>query len=360
MKINRAGLVVSALLLIGLMKVLFFFAQNKYGLISVGGTSDADYYDSIALGTLLDPNPWGQFLKFLNGLGLYDRPRVAFGVALLNAAVVPWLFYKIIANTKIGSMSLVELLAVVFVSVYPTVMYYTTDIYRDIPMIVIFLVGVLIVKCLIERGGVALSRGVAVQAVLLLACVAVLYVLRFYLAAAMVIALIACFLFDLSKNVLVPLGLFVLTFTLADSVGVFNWMKIDYRLTYAAAGSGFGIDFSQGSFWINFMDSLVKGLYGFYFKTRLSIVMFVVESLPVLLATAYVAVNRKCIDKFAGFLLIFFVAYASIWVIGVDSLGTAARYRVFNYLAIMLAACVVYRNKQRLLVGSDRSGPNGE
>jgi hypothetical protein len=357
MKMNRTVLVASVLLVIGLMKVMFFFAQNKYGFISVGGTSDADYYDAIAFGALLNPNPWGQFLKFLNNLGLYDRPNIAFAFALTNVVLVPWSFYKIIAIGKLGANSLVNLAAVVYVSVYPTVLYYTTDIYRDIPMIAIYLVGVWMAKVLMEREwGGGRSTEIALQVAALSVCVGVLFILRFYLAAAMVIALVACFMFDLSKNVLVPLGLFVMTFTVADSVGVFNWMKIDYRLTYAAAGSGFGIDFSHGNFWVNFMDSLVKGLYGFYFKSRLSIVMFVVESLPALLATVYVVVNRKHIDRFASFLLIFFVAYASIWVIGVDSLGTAARYRVFNYLAIMLAACVVYKNKQRLLAGLDAQG----
>jgi hypothetical protein len=357
MKMKKPVLVASVLLVIGLMKVLFFFAQNKYGIILVGGTSDADYYDAIALGSIVDPNPWGQFLKSLNDLGFYDRQRIALVVALINATLVPWLFCKIIASKNLDSMSFLDLATVFFVCIYPTIIYYTTDIYRDIPMITIYLVGVWMVRVLMERewsGG--RLREIALQVVVFSVCVGVLYMLRFYLAAAMVIALVACFMFDLSRNVLVPLGIFLLIFTVAGSVGVFDWMKIDYRLTYADAGSGFGIDFSHGNFWVNFMDSLVKGLYGFYFKSRLSIVMFVVESLPALLATVYVVVNRKHIDRFVSFLLIFFVAYASIWVIGVDSLGTAARYRVFNYLAIMLSASVVYKNKQRLLAGLDTQG----
>jgi hypothetical protein len=355
MKINRANLGAAVLLFIALAKVLFFFAQNQFGLISLGGGNDADYYNAIAKGVLLDPNPWGQFLKFLNGFGLYDRLSIASALTLINVVVVPWLFYRIVASEKIGSISLINLAAVVFVCIYPTVIYYATDIYRDIPMVVIFLAEVWIVKGFIECGWGG-AKEVSVRVVVFLSCLSVLYVLRFYLAEAMVIALIACFFFDLSKNVLIPLTLFALTFTLADSAGLFNRMTIDYRLTYAAAASGFGIDFSQGGFWINFMNSLVKGLYGFYFKSSLSMMMFAIESLPALLATAYVAVNRKHIDRFAAFLLIFFVAYASIWVMGVDSLGTAARYRVFNYLAIMLAMCVVYKNKKRLLKGLDAQG----
>jgi hypothetical protein len=349
MKINRHALLVSTLLVIALAKFVFFFVQSKYGVVAVGGTSDADYYDAIALGRLADPNAWGQFLKLLNGAGLYDRYRVAIAIALVNAVLVPWLFYKNIVYGRRSALGLIELCAVFFMCLYPTVIYYTTDIYRDVPMVVVFLVGVFVVQYLMAvESSLISTKGVA-WALLLLACLAALYTLRFYLAASMVIALVASRVFNLSRNVLIPLALFVLTFTVADEVGVFNWMKIDYRLTYAAAGSAFGIDFAQGNFWVNFLNSLFKGLYGFYFNSRLSIVMFVTESLPVLLATIYVALNRRYIDKFAGFLVIFFVAYASIWVVGVDSLGTAARYRVFNYLAIMLAACVVHQNKQQLV-----------
>ena len=351
MKINRARLVFAALLLIGLIKLVFFFVQNMYGVISVGGTSDADYYDAIALGALMEPNAWGQFLKLLNVLGLYDRFEVAISIAILNSVLVPWLFYKIIEHDQLSVMGLIEWGAVLFVSGYPTVMYYTTDIYRDIPMIVVFLVCMFIVKYFLDAKVALVSAKSVALILLLLACLGVLYVLRFYLAAAILIALVSCFMFDISKNILIPLALFILMITIANGIGVFNWMKIDYRLTYAAAGSAFGIDFSQGSFWANFLNSLMKGLYGFYFNSRWSVVLFVTESLPALLATTYVVINRKYIDRFAGFLVIFFVTYASIWVIGVDSLGTAARYRVFNYLAIMLAACVVHKNKQQMLDG---------
>jgi hypothetical protein len=244
-----------------------------------------------------------------------------------------------------------ELVAVFFMCLYPTVTYYATDIYRDVPMAVVFLVGVLVVQHLMAVKSTLISAKELAWAMLLVACLGVLYALRFYLAAAMVIALVASHVFNLSKNTLIPFALFLLTFSVADEAGVFNWMKTDYRLTYAAAGSAFGIDFGQGNFWLNFLNSLLKGLYGLHFSGWLSIVMFVTESLPALIATVYVAINRRHIDKFAGFLVIFFVAYASIWIVGVDSLGTAARYRVFNYLAIMLAACVVNKNKQQLVEG---------
>jgi hypothetical protein len=349
MKTNRQALLASALLLIALAKIVFFFFQSKYGFITVGGTSDADYYDAIALGALAEPNAWGQFLKLLNGVGLYDRYGVAIAIALLNVVVTPWLFYKVIVYGRRGALGLIELAAVFFMSLYPTVNYYTTDIYRDVPMVVVFLVGVLVVQYLMSAKSVLISAKGLALTLLIVACLGALYTLRFYLAAAMVIALVASHVFNLSRNVLIPLTLFVLTFTVADEVGVFNWMKTDYRLTYAAAGSAFGIDFAQGNFWLNFLNSLSKGLYGVHFSGWLSTVMFVTESVPALMATAYVTINRRYIDKFAGFLVIFFVAYASIWVVGVDSLGTAARYRVFNYLAIILAACVVHKNKQQLV-----------
>jgi hypothetical protein len=348
MKMNRLYAFAGLMLLIAAIKVVFFYVQKTYGIISVGGTSDAEYYEAIALGALADPNPWGVFLKFLNDWGLYSRLGVAFAISLMNAVLVPWLYYKLIAFKPLNCLSWLECGVMVTLCLYPTVLYYTVDIYRDIPMIAIFLVAMYAAKHLIGSAYALKPARIVFLLIILSICVGVLYILRFYLAAAMLIALAACFMFDLSKSIQAPLALYVVALTVANILGVFNWMKIDYRLTYAGANSAFGIDFSHGYFWVNFFDSALKGLYGFYFHSRMALVMFVCESIPALLATAYVVLNRKYIDRYAGFLLIFFVAYASIWVIGVDSLGTAARYRIFNYIAIMLAACAVYSNKDRL------------
>ena len=51
----------------------------------------------------------------------------------------------------------------------------------------------------------------------------------------------------------------------------------------------------------------------------------------------YIVKNIKYADNFIQFLIIFFVIYASVWLIGNDNLGTAVRLRFYNYFAIYIA-----------------------
>lgn len=337
-------------------KIIFYLLQSEYAFIAIGGSNDASYYDAIATGQLLDPNPWGVFLRFLNNHGLYSRWGISFANCLLNALVVPWLAWRLLKSAKGSDLSLIGLLIFVFISVYPTVLYYTTDIHRDVLMVVFFLISILLIKSLLMCGNLdpaAVKKNRIGYLLFLLVPLTILFMLRFYLAAAMAVALVTCVFFDLSKKILLPMLMYVSALTAANLLGYLDWMKIDYRLTYAAAGSVFGIDFSQGYFWVNFIQSAVMGLYGFYFKSRLSILIFVVESIPVILATVYLIWNRVYINRFASYLVIFFVCYASVWVIGVDSLGTAVRYRIFNYIALLIA---VYEVSEQKKVGYEARG----
>ena len=59
----------------------------------------------------------------------------------------------------------------------------------------------------------------------------------------------------------------------------------------------------------------------------------------------YVIKNIKLADSFVRFLIIFFVIYASVWLIGNDNLGTAVRLRLYNYLAIYISFFYILRLK---------------
>lgn len=50
-------------------------------------------------------------------------------------------------------------------------------------------------------------------------------------------------------------------------------------------------------------------------------------------------------NKFVDYLVVFFVAYTTIWLIGNDNLGTATRLRMFSYISILIAFFIVYQNK---------------
>ena len=63
----------------------------------------------------------------------------------------------------------------------------------------------------------------------------------------------------------------------------------------------------------------------------------------------YVIKNIKLADGFVRFLIIFFVIYASVWLIGNDNLGTAVRLRIYNYLAIYISFFYILRLKSLTL-----------
>jgi hypothetical protein len=348
-KLDNSRLWFFVLALIAILKIVFFYLQTQYGLITLGGTSDAEYYDAIATGQLLESNPWGDFLKNLNNVGLYSRGGVSLVNALLNAFLLPWLFFLILKQPQTNKLSLMGVGVFIYFSVYPTVLYYTVDIHRDVFMLLLFLSSMYAAKCFLTTNGRGFSGALKLRlgwVFLFLIFLYLLFLFRFYLAAAMVAALIACVVFDISGKLILPVTLYLVVMAAANLFGYFDWMKTEYRQTYAAAGSAFGVDFGQGYFAFNFLKSTAMGLYGLYFKSRMSILIFVVESMPAIAATIYIIFNKNYINRFASYLIIFFVCYASVWVIGVDSLGTAARYRIFNYIALLVAAYVVSEQKK--------------
>lgn len=319
--------------------------------VAVGGvfwtaTSDANFYDAIANGGVMVKNPWGNLLAVLNSWGLYSRPNLSHIIFGLNCVFIPWLLFKICMLPG-RTQSAVVWYVLLLVTLYPTLSFFSTDIYRDIPMAILFLGFVYVVQIFF---GTPPKLWFCQKNLLLLLtgflCVYLLFVLRFYLAAALLMSVAAAYVFDLRKRIWVPAILYFSVLYVADALGIFNWMKIDYRLTYAGAGSSYNIDFSQGFFLINFVKSFLFSIYGFHFNGLISTAFFVLESVPVMLLTAYVLINRKYANQFVGFLIFFFFIYSGIWAIGVDALGTAVRYRIFSYLAMLIAACLIYQAKQ--------------
>ena len=78
-------------------------------------------------------------------------------------------------------------------------------------------------------------------------------------------------------------------------------------------------------------------------NTIMAIVHF--QTLPFFLMLLYVMKNIKLADSFVRFLIIFFVLYASVWLVGNDNLGTAVRLRMYNYLAIYISFFYILRLK---------------
>ncbi len=98
----------------------------------------------------------------------------------------------------------------------------------------------------------------------------------------------------------------------------------------------------------NFILSLLGQLFGLYITNPIAIVLFLIETVPFFFMLVYVIKNIKLADNFVRFLIIFFVLYASVWLIGNDNLGTAVRLRLYNYFAIYICFFYILNFKHKL------------
>jgi len=126
--------------------VIFLLIKNETISIPVGGASDADYYDSYARNyTDFAVNIWPVILRKLHNLGLYSREIISHIFLILNLIVIPVLTCNL-AGLSFKKEQKYYLSLFFIVILYPTPYFYTFDIYRDVFMIVVFLVGCILVK----------------------------------------------------------------------------------------------------------------------------------------------------------------------------------------------------------------------
>jgi hypothetical protein len=321
--------------------------------------TDANLYDSIARGGVVHSHPWGGLLKTMNDYGLYSRTYLSAFIFMLNCTLVPWLVAKVCvgANQKMSAIDWYLLLAI---AVYPTMTVFSADIFRDTPMVVLFLIFLLSVQHFLNQplSQLHLKCSIGYALAALVSCY-LIYTLRFYLAAALFAAFFASYVLDISRRPWFALILYFFGLLGADALGLFDELKGSYRLTYEGAGSGYGINFSEGFFLINFIQSFAYSVYGVYIKGALGFVVFLVESLPVVYLSYLLYSRKESANRFVIFLIYFFFIYGALWAIGVDSLGTAVRYRIFNYLAVLIAACLLFKRKSLIDLHGYAPNTNG-
>lgn len=335
-------------------KVLAFFVITKIGFWFFWEAKDANLYDTMARGIYVWPHPWGDFLKILNSYGLYSRTAIATIIFLMHCSLVPWLIAKICFGNY--RMNAVNWYMLVFIGLYPTMIIFSTDIFRDTPMVILFLFWVYGVSYFLTKPLKEWSLWPSLIYFSLI-CVSgyLLYVLRFYLLLALVISVILAYVVNLKRSLWVYLCLYFITLLLADYADVFSYLKGSYRQGYAGAGSEYGIDYSEGFFLLSYMKSGFYSILGGFIYNKISLVVFLLESVPMICLGIYIYMLRKCIDRFSLFFICFFFVYGAFWIVGTDALGTAVRYRIFNYLSISIAAFLVYR-RAGLINKSDERG----
>ena len=322
------------------------FVLMEYGIliIDLGGGNDANYYNAYAEGlTGTAVNIWPVLLKMLNDLGLYSRDSTTYFLFFLSLIAIPIMVVKL-SGLAFKNHQKYYLYSILVCMIHPTIFFFSTDIFRDIFMVFCFLLGCLTVKNLLNNN----SAFIAIYYFLLSVVIGFFLIeLRPYLGYAYLLSLLFLKI-RFTKNKIFYLGFFYLLilFT-ANYTGALD-LLIEYRSGFeeSQGGSTLGLSFSNPIWFIpNFVMSFSGQMLGLYITNPLALVLFVLETIPFFFMLVYVIKNIKLADSFVRFLIIFFVFYGSVWLIGNDNLGTAVRLRIYNYLAIYISFFYILRLK---------------
>lgn len=345
-KVSNKALFLCIVYLIFLKIFFYFLIKNDYISFGLGGGNDSEYYNEYALGYIdLAVNFWPVILRFLNDFGFYSRNGISYLFLFINLFIIPFIVAKL-SGLNFKKDQRYYLYSTLLCLIYPTLFFYTFDIYRDVFMVLSFLVGCLIVKKCLSRSNFISFSYFYILAVLI---GFFLLALRPYLGYAFLLALVLWKIKLTKKRIFLFAVLYFFVLFIANYIGVLDSLT-EYRSGFeeGQAGSTLGLDFSNPVMFIpNFILSALGQLFGLYITNPLAMILLLIETLPFFIMLKYVIKNIKMADSFIRFLLIFFVIYGSVWLIGNDNLGTAVRLRMYNYLAIYISFFYILNLKRQ-------------
>lgn len=329
---------------------IFFFLGVKIKLFSIssGGGNDADYYHGYAIGYYdFAVNIWPIILRKLNEIGFYQRDFISYLLLLLNLIFIPFLTCKL-AGLNFRDYQKYFIYLFLICAIYPTLYFFTFDVYRDVFMVFSFLLSCLCVKRMLKTNN-TLSFTLLFLVNIVLGWY--LFSLRPYLGFSFIISLFLIRIKFTKKRILFLSLLYLFILFLASVFGLLDPLT-SYRTGFEEikAGSTLGLDFSNPFMFIpNLFLSALGQLFGLYIVNPMAIILLLVETIPVLFMLKFILTNIKLADNFARFFIVFFMLYASIWLIGNDNLGTAIRLRLYNYFAVYICFFYILRLKQNLI-----------
>lgn len=335
-KISNKAIFICIFILIFIKIIFYVLIKNDYISFGLGGGSDANYYHGYALGyNDVAVNFWPVILRFLNDFGFYSRDGISYLFLFTNLFIIPFLVGKL-SGLNLQNSQKYYLYSVLLCLIYPTLFFFTFDVYRDVFMVLAFLVGCLIVKKCLSR-----SNFISFSYFYILAILMGLFLmaLRPYLGFAFLLALVLWKIKLTKKRIFLFAVLYFFALFIANYIGIFDSLT-EYRSGFqeSEGGSTLGLDFSNPVMFIpNFILSTLGQLFGLYITNPLAIILLLIETFPFFIMLKYVIKNIRMADSFIRFLLIFFVIYGSVWLIGNDNLGTAVRLRMYNYFAIYIS-----------------------
>ncbi len=336
---------ITFIITIVLIKVLYFLLVGFGWLsFSFGEGSDAVYYHDYAIGNVDHATTiWPVILRQLNDFGIYSRDFVSLILFIISVFFLPYL------TTKLSGLSVVDeqnnfFSLFLIVTVYPTLLFYSTDIFRDVFMVFIFLLALLLSKLLLLTKSNLIKFGLIL---LLFPVIYFLFELRNYLGISILLALLFVGVKLNKKKIILYSLLYIFILFSLNYLGFFSSIT-EYRELFEQAGGGstIGLNFSNPVLFVpNFILSFLAQMFGLYITNPIAIIIFFIETIPFFAAFLYIIRNIKYQDAFVRYLLLFFIIYASVWVIGNDNVGTAVRLRMFNYFAIYICAFYIMHKK---------------
>jgi len=312
-----------------------------------GGGNDADYYHLYALGDFnLAVNYWPIILRFLNEMGYYNRNVITWITFVTSITLQPYLYYKMV---KIQADEIKPVMAGSFFLIvfYPTMFYFSTDVFREVYMFIALLLCLLLYKKFLETNW---QKGF-VYIFIYVGLTYFLYLMRPYLGFSIALTPFVYLIFSKTRRyVKTWIILYLVILMLVKNFGGIDEL-LSYREGFSRFGTGgttMGIGLlNKGPimFFYYYFYTLVGQLFGLYWVNLNSIIVFLFESVAFILAFIYLSKNIKFMTKFASFLITFFVIYTTIWLLGNDNLGTAVRLRIPSYLVIFASMFIVYQTK---------------
>lgn len=343
------SIILLTLLMIFLFEIIFYIVVKSdlaFSGFAQGG--DADYYHGFAIGNIdFAVNIWPEILRYLNNNNFYSRLSLPFVLLFFSLVFIPLIVNKIADNTFRYKQKYYLYLYLLCL-IYPTLYFFTFDVYRDVFMLTCFLIGCLFVKKSLNSNN-ALAFITFFTFALLIG--GFLTALRPYLGVGFIGALFLWNITFTKRRLIVLSFLYLLVLFSANYVGIFDSLT-EYRAGFEEGGNGstLGLDFSSPAMFIpNFILSFLGQMLGLYITNPLAVILLVVETIPFLFMLIYVIKNVKWADKFVRFLIVFFVLYGSVWLIGNDNLGTAVRLRLYNYFAIYISFFYILNLKEQAL-----------
>lgn len=346
-KISNKAIFICIFILIFIKITFYSLIKNDYLSLGLGGGADSDYYHGYALGDIdIAVNIWPVILRFLNDSGFYSRDGISYLFLFINLFIIPFLVAKL-SGLNFQKNQKYYLYSSLLCLIYPTLFFYTLDVYRDVFMVLSFLIG-----CWFVKKSLNSSSFFVFSFFYILAIFVGLFLLnlRPYLGYAFLLALLLWKIKLTKKRIFLFAILYSIALFIANYIGIFERLT-EYRSGFEEGdgGSTLGLDFSNPVMFIpNFILSILGQLFGLYITNPIAMLLLIIETVPFFLILLYILKNVGLADKFIRFLIIFFVLYASVWLIGNDNLGTAVRLRMYNYLVVYICFFYILIVKEKI------------